>query len=177
MPLSAGTRVGPYEILSALGAGGMGEVYRARDEKLQREVALKLLPENMRADPDRLARFEREARILATLNHPNICGIYGVEEADGIRFLVLELVAGPKLAAQASEGGRAPPPSRAPGVARPGVGRDLDATCSSLRGCRNGYLLALGSRTLLGGSLGARHGGRRVFVLGTVIWPLMIAAL
>ena len=73
MPLSAGTRLGPYEILSALGAGGMGEVYRARDTRLERDVAIKVLPEPFAADPDRLRRFEHEARAIAALNHPHIC--------------------------------------------------------------------------------------------------------
>ena len=97
MPLSAGTKLGPYEVQSAAGAGGMGEVYRARDTRLGRDVAIKILPRAMTSDPDRLARFEREARMLAALNHPNICAIYGLEEADGLRFLVLELVDGETL--------------------------------------------------------------------------------
>src|SRR5262245_55743588 len=97
MPLTAGTRIGAYEIVCALGAGGMGEVYRARDTKLQREVALKILPENVRTDPDRLARFEREARSLAALSHPNIGAIYGIEEQAGLTSLVLELIEGPTL--------------------------------------------------------------------------------
>jgi Tol biopolymer transport system component len=97
MPLPAGTRVGPYEILSALGAGGMGEVYRARDTKLRRDVALKFLPDNVRADPDRRARFEREARTLAALNHPHVGAIYGLEDAGGAPALVLELVDGETL--------------------------------------------------------------------------------
>jgi serine/threonine protein kinase len=79
MTLAAGTRVGAYEILSPLGAGGMGEVWRARDTKLDREVALKVLPEVFANDPDRLARFEREAKVLASLNHPNIAHLYGLE--------------------------------------------------------------------------------------------------
>ncbi len=82
--LSAGTRLGPYEILSALGAGGMGEVYRARDTKLGREVALKVLPESFTRDPDRVARFRREAQVLALLTHPHIGAIYGLEEANGL---------------------------------------------------------------------------------------------
>ncbi|HEV2982857.1 MAG TPA: protein kinase [Vicinamibacterales bacterium] len=95
--LSAGTHLGPYEILSALGAGGMGEVYRARDTKLGRDVALKVLPDAFTRDPDRLARFKREAQVLASLNHPNIAAIYGFEESDGMQALVLELVEGPSL--------------------------------------------------------------------------------
>jgi serine/threonine protein kinase len=78
MPLAVGTRLGPYEILAAIGAGGMGEVYRAREKRLKRDVALKLLPASVAADLDRLARFQREAEVLASLNHPNIAGIYGL---------------------------------------------------------------------------------------------------
>ena len=96
--LAAGIRVGPYEIVAALGAGGMGEVYRARDTKLQRDVAIKVLPESFADDPDRLARFQREAHMLATLNHPHIAAIYGLEESNGTQALVLELVDGPTLA-------------------------------------------------------------------------------
>src|SRR5688500_16058487 len=94
MPLAVGTRLGPYEILAPLGAGGMGEVYRARDSKLNRDVALKILPELSATDPERLARFKREAQVLASLNHPNIGAIYGFEESDGRQALVLELVDG-----------------------------------------------------------------------------------
>src|SRR5229473_1472035 len=93
MPLASGTRLGPYEILAPIGAGGMGEVYRARDTKLKRDVALKVLPEAFARDPDRMARFQREAEVLASLNHPNIATIYGVEE----RALVMELVEGETL--------------------------------------------------------------------------------
>src|SRR5260370_36526478 len=98
MALAAGARLGPYEILSALGAGGMGEVYRARDTRLKREVALNVLPEGFSQDPDRLARFQREAELLATLNHPNIAAVYGLEKADGVTSIVLELVEGKTLA-------------------------------------------------------------------------------
>ena len=98
MPLAVGTRLGPYEITGLLGAGGMGEVYRARDSKLQRDVAIKVLPEALAHDTERLARFEREARTLASLNHPRIAQIYGLEESDGIKALVMELVEGPTLA-------------------------------------------------------------------------------
>src|SRR5438552_245588 len=90
MPLAPGTRLGPYEIRHIIGAGGMGEVYRARDTKLDRDVADKILPEALAADQDRIARFEREAKVLAALNHPNIAAIYGLEE----RALVMELVEG-----------------------------------------------------------------------------------
>src|SRR5436190_13929285 len=92
-----GSRLGPYEIVSLLGAGGMGEVYRARDTKLGRDVAIKILPPAFAGDPERLARFEREARLLASLNHPHIAQIYGVEETDGITALVLELDEGETL--------------------------------------------------------------------------------
>ena len=98
MALAPGTRLGAYEISAAIGAGGMGEVYRARDTKLHRDVAIKVLPEALAHDIERLARFEREARTLASLNHPNIAQIHGLEETDGIKALVLELVEGPTLA-------------------------------------------------------------------------------
>jgi eukaryotic-like serine/threonine-protein kinase len=102
MALATGSRVGGYEIQSVLGAGGMGEVYRARDLRLGRDVAIKVLASAVTLDPDRLARFEREARVLASLNHPNIASIYGLEELPGagpsIRALVLELVDGETLA-------------------------------------------------------------------------------
>ena len=104
MPLSAGTRLGPYEILSALGAGGMGEVYRARDTKLDRAVAIKILPEAFAADTERIARFQREAKSLASLNHPNIAHIHGLEESDGVRALVMELVEGEDLAQRIARG-------------------------------------------------------------------------
>src|ERR1700690_48276 len=93
MALAAGTRLGPYEILGRIGAGGMGEVYRARDTKLDRDVAIKILPDSLAQDAERLIRFEREAKVLASLNHPNIAHIYGVEE----RALVMELVEGGTL--------------------------------------------------------------------------------
>src|SRR5713101_3275171 len=98
MALVAGARLGPYEVLAALGAGGMGEVYRARDTRLKRDVAIKVLPEAFAQDPDRLARFKREAELLATLNHPNIAAVYGIEQADGLTGIVLELVEGETLA-------------------------------------------------------------------------------
>jgi serine/threonine protein kinase len=97
MNLEPGTRLGLYEIRSALGAGGMGEVYRACDTKLDREVAIKVLPEAFARDAERVARFQREAKVLASLNHPNIAAIHGFDESDGIRFLVLELVEGETL--------------------------------------------------------------------------------
>ena len=104
MVLQPGARLGAYQVTAKIGEGGMGEVYRARDTKLDRDVALKVLPEAFTQDPDRLARFEREAKVLASLNHPNIGHIYGLEEADGIRALVLELVEGPTLADRIKQG-------------------------------------------------------------------------
>ncbi|MEP6995534.1 MAG: protein kinase [Acidobacteriota bacterium] len=104
MTLSAGARLGPYEILAPLGAGGMGEVYRARDGKLHREVAIKVLPASVAEDPERLARFEREAQVLASLNHPHIAAIYGLEESGGVSALVLELVPGETLAERIAAG-------------------------------------------------------------------------
>ena len=104
MSLTPGTTLGPYSVIAQIGAGGMGEVYRARDTKLDRDVALKVLPEAFTADPDRLARFEREAKVLASLNHPNIGHIYGLEEAEGTKALVLELVEGPTLADRIKDG-------------------------------------------------------------------------
>jgi Tol biopolymer transport system component len=102
--LAPGTRLGVYEILTPIGAGGMGEVYQARDTRLKRDVALKVLPDDFAHDPDRLARFQREAELLATLNHPNIAAIYGLEESNGVRALVLELVEGPTLADRIANG-------------------------------------------------------------------------
>ena len=104
MNLSAGTRLGPYEILAPIGKGGMGEVWKARDTKLGRDVALKILPTAFASDPDRMARFEREARVLASLDHPNIAAIYGLEESDGVRALVLALIDGPTLADRIAAG-------------------------------------------------------------------------
>ena len=99
-----GRRLGPYAIQARIGAGGMGEVYRARDTKLGRDVAIKILPQIFTSDPERLARFEREARMLAALNHPHIGAIYGLEDVDGVPALVLELVEGETLAARLEHG-------------------------------------------------------------------------
>src|SRR5262249_20055947 len=97
MKLSPGTRLGPYQIFDHIGAGGMGEVYRAQDLKLDREVALKFLPAAFASDPDRVKRLKREARMLAALNHPNIAAIYDLEELEGNTFLALEFVPGNTL--------------------------------------------------------------------------------
>jgi serine/threonine protein kinase/tetratricopeptide (TPR) repeat protein len=104
MPLPTGTRLGNYEILSPLGSGGMGEVYRARDVRLGRSVAVKALPEAFASDPERMARFEREARALAAVQHPNIAVLYGMEEANGVSFLALELVEGESLSQRLGRG-------------------------------------------------------------------------
>ena len=104
MALEIGSRLGHYDVTTLIGEGGMGQVYQATDTKLNRQVALKILPEAFANDPDRLARFQREAQVLASLNHPNIAQIYGLEEADGTRALVLELVEGPTLADRIKRG-------------------------------------------------------------------------
>ncbi len=103
MSLEPGTTLGPYQVTAKIGEGGMGEDYRARDTKLDRDVALKVLPQAFTEDPDRLARFEREAKVLASLNHPNIGHIYGLEEAEGQKALVLQLVAEHALADRIAE--------------------------------------------------------------------------
>src|SRR6201981_758866 len=97
MALVAGTKLGSYEVVAQIGAGGMGEVYQAYDTRLGRDVAIKVLPEAFAHDPGRLSRFEREAKILASLNHPNIAAIYGLEEDAGRNYLVMELVPGETL--------------------------------------------------------------------------------
>ncbi len=104
MPLATGTRLGPYEVTAQIGVGGMGEVYQATDTKLKRQVAIKVLPESVAADSDRLARFQREAEVLASLNHPHIAQIHGLEDADGVKALVMELVEGPTLADRIAQG-------------------------------------------------------------------------
>ena len=104
MSLQPGTTLGPYAVTAKIGEGGMGEVWQATDTKLKRQVALKILPEAFSADPERLARFQREAQVLASLNHPNIAQIHGIEEAEGTRALVLELVEGPTLADRIAHG-------------------------------------------------------------------------
>src|SRR5262249_40926394 len=104
MALTTGARLGSYEIVAPLGSGGMGEVYRAHDTKLGRDVAVKVLPDSLPHDPERLARFEREAHLLAALNHPSIAHIYGVEDSTGVPALVMELVEGLTLADRIARG-------------------------------------------------------------------------
>lgn len=116
MPLSIRSRLGRYEVVAPIGAGGMGEVYRAHDSKLGRDVAIKALPESFVRDPERMARFEREAKVLAGLNHPNISAIYGIEESGAADALVMELAEGPTLADRIARG--AIPPEEALPIAR-----------------------------------------------------------
>src|SRR5215470_15047958 len=97
MPLAPATRLGPYELLQPIGAGGMGEVYRARDTRLERAVAIKILPAHLSSDPIRKQRFEREAKTISSLNHPHICTLYDVGQHDGVDFLVMECVEGETL--------------------------------------------------------------------------------
>ena len=104
MSIARGSQLGPYEILSPLGAGGMGEVYKARDTRLDRTVAIKVLPEHLSKDPALRERFEREARAVSSLNHPNICTLYDVGEHDGVHFLVMEYIEGETLADRLKKG-------------------------------------------------------------------------
>src|SRR5215470_4510081 len=104
MPIAIGTQLGSHEITALLGKGGMGEVYLARDLRLKREVAIKILPEEFSLDVDRVSRFQREAEVLASLNHPNIAGLYNLEEVNGSKYLVLELVEGETLAERIARG-------------------------------------------------------------------------
>jgi serine/threonine protein kinase len=108
LSITIGTQLGSFEITALLGKGGMGEVYRARDRNLNRSVAVKVLPEPFALDDDRLARFKREAQVLASLNHRNIAGIHGFEVSDGMQALILELVEGPTLADRIEQGPIAP---------------------------------------------------------------------
>src|SRR2546425_609920 len=109
MSIQVGTRIGAYQIIGGIGAGGMGEVYRARDTKLNRDIAVKVLPAAFSKDVDGIARFRREAQLLASLNHPNIASIYGLEESNGDVALALELVEGEDLAERLKRGSNVPP--------------------------------------------------------------------
>ena len=104
MALQVGSRLGHFDVTALIGEGGMGQVYRATDTQLGRDVALKILPDAFAADPDRLARFQREAKVLASLNHPNIAQIHGIEKSEDAQALVLELVEGPTLADRIAKG-------------------------------------------------------------------------
>jgi len=136
VPLTPGTRIGPYEITARIGAGGMGEVYRANDTNLKRDVAIKVLPADVATDPDRLARFRREAEILAALNHPHIAQIHGLERSTDTLALVMELVDGPTVADLIARGERIAERATGDGAAGervrrlerrpPGARRDLE---------------------------------------------------
>src|SRR5215469_5144087 len=104
MNLVTGTRLGPYEVLSPLGAGGMGEVYHARDTRLGRTVAVKILPERLSSNPERRQRFDREARAISSLSHPHICSLYDVGQQDGIDYLIMEFIEGDSLADRLKKG-------------------------------------------------------------------------
>src|SRR5450755_2082966 len=104
MTLTAGARLGPYEILSPIGAGGMGEVYQARDTRLERTVAIKVLPSHMSASPEVRQRFEREAKTISQLSHPHICALYDVGSQDGVEYLVMELLEGETLTDRLAKG-------------------------------------------------------------------------
>src|SRR5215467_10446987 len=104
MLLAVGTKLGPYEVVALLGAGGMGEVYRARDTRLERSVAIKILPKEMSADPVRKQRFEREAKTISGLNHPNICTLHDIGSQDGVDYLVMECAEGETLAKRLEKG-------------------------------------------------------------------------
>ncbi|HEV8231950.1 MAG TPA: serine/threonine-protein kinase, partial [Thermoanaerobaculia bacterium] len=104
MPVSPGTRLGPYEIVSAIGAGGMGEVYRARDTRLERTVAVKVLPSHLSSSPEVRQRFEREAKTISQLSHPHICALYDVGNQDGVEFLVMEYLEGETLSERLAKG-------------------------------------------------------------------------
>src|SRR5712675_1717394 len=104
MALTNGTKLGPYEVVAPLGSGGMGEVYRARDARLERDVAIKILPQHLSSDPDLKARFEREARSISSLSHPHICHLYDIGSQDGTDYLVMELLQGQTLAQRLERG-------------------------------------------------------------------------
>ena len=122
MALQPGTRLGVYEVTAQIGEGGMGQVYRARDTTLNRDVALKILPDAFASDPDRLARFTREAQTLASLNHPNIAHIHGLEESGGVRALVMELIEGEDLSALIASHGHSAPAAAGPSESAPAAG-------------------------------------------------------
>jgi eukaryotic-like serine/threonine-protein kinase len=129
--LAVGTRLASYEVTGVLGMGGMGEVYRARDTKLARDVALKVVAESFAHDPERVARFHREAQLLAALNHPHIATIYGLEEVAGLQFLTMELVEGETLAERLSQG--RVPPSDGEGARGGPAGLPIDEALSIAR--------------------------------------------
>jgi serine/threonine-protein kinase len=143
--LNPGVRLGPYEVTALIGKGGMGEVYRATDTKLKRQVALKVLPPSVADDTERLARFQREAEVLASLNHPNIAAIHGFEESNVVKALVMELVEGPTLADRIAHrpiptDERCPSPSRLPKPSKPHTNKGSStATCN--RSAASGFAI------------------------------------
>ena len=152
MPLSPGSRLGHYDVTALIGEGGMGQVWQAADTQLNRQVALKILPDAFAADPERLARFTREAKILASLNHPNIAQIHGIEEAEGTRTLVLKLVEGPTLADRIAQDPipKASSLRHQPLTSDPELRPGATTTCSS---SANPSLANLASRSLIYASL------------------------
>src|ERR1700693_2684437 len=132
MALTSGTRLGTYTVTSLIGSGGMGEVYQARDSTLDRDVAIKVLPEQFARDAERLARFQREAKLLASLNHPNIAAIYGFEQSGGRHYLVMEMVPGQTLQERVA-GGRAVPLAESLEIAKQ-IAEALDAAHNSEKG-------------------------------------------
>ena len=146
MALEVGSKLGHYDVTALIGEGGMGEVYRVRDTKLDRDVTLKVLPEAFMSDPDRLARFEREAKVLASLNHPNIAAIYGLEETDDTQAFMLELVEGPTLADRIKQGAIPVDEALHFGLAKAFTGDAPDADLSqsstlTVSGTRQGVIL------------------------------------
>ena len=129
MALEVGSRLGHHDVTALIGEGGMGQVHQATDTKLNRQVALKILPEVFATDPDRLARFEREATVLASLNHPNIGHIYGLEEAEGQKALVLELIEGSTLADRIAQGPIPADEARALNLTMPSAGLGVRTCC------------------------------------------------
>ena len=156
MSLQPGSRLGPYEIGTAIGAGGMGEVYQATDTNLKRQVAIKVLPDSLAGDAERLARFQREAEVLAALNHRNIAQIYGLERSDGSTALIMELVEGPTLADQIAD--NAIPLPDALAIARQ-VAEAVEAAHDLGIVHRDQHLRALGIRPGPRVALAAHHGG------------------
>ena len=130
MPLAPGTHLGPYEVVSAIGAGGMGEVYKATDTRLERTVAIKVLPAHVASDPDLKQRFEREAKTISSLNHPHICTLYEFDTQEGTDFLVMEYLEGETLAQCTAR-----PWLRSPSAHYPGPGARSNKRFTSTRGC------------------------------------------
>ena len=179
MALTSGTKLGPYEIQSPLGAGGMGEVYRARDTRLDRTVAVKILPSHLSANPEAKQRFDREARSISSLNHPNICTLYDVGQQDGVDFLVMEFLEGETLADRLIKGPMPPDHVLKYGVEiceglekahRSGVvHRDLkpgNIMLTEVRGEADGLWTGQGNDVAVAGRFGPDRGGQRATAYG-----------